>query len=60
MLGGHRTRIVNSVAKHRLPAMYGWKDWVDAGGLMSYGANVDEMFRLAATYVDRILKGAAL
>jgi putative ABC transport system substrate-binding protein len=57
MLGSHRTRIVNSVAKHRLPAMYGWKDWVAAGCLMSYGANVDEMFRRAATYVDRILKG---
>ncbi len=58
MLGSHRSRIVDSVAKHRLPAVYGWRDWVDTGGLMSYGANVDEMFRRAALYVDKILKGA--
>jgi putative ABC transport system substrate-binding protein len=57
-LGSLRTRIVPQIAQSRLPAVYGWRDWVDAGGLMSYGANVDEMFRRAAFYVDKILKGA--
>jgi putative tryptophan/tyrosine transport system substrate-binding protein len=58
MLGSKRVDIVKRVATARLPAMYGWRDWVDAGGLMSLGANVDEMFRQAGSYVDKILKGA--
>jgi putative tryptophan/tyrosine transport system substrate-binding protein len=58
MLGSKRVDIVKRVATARLPAMYGWKDWVDVGGLMSLGANVDEMFRQAGRYVDKILKGA--
>jgi putative tryptophan/tyrosine transport system substrate-binding protein len=58
MLGSRRVDIVKRVATARLPAMYGWKDWVDAGGLLSFGANVDEMFRQAGRYVDKILKGA--
>ena len=45
-------------AKHRLPAMYLVREFVDAGGLMSYAANVADLHRRAATYVDRILKGA--
>jgi putative tryptophan/tyrosine transport system substrate-binding protein len=45
------------VAKSRLPAVYPWRDFVAAGGLMSYGLNVADLFRRAATYVDRILKG---
>jgi putative ABC transport system substrate-binding protein len=44
--------------KHRLPGMFGNKANVEAGGLMSYGADFNYMYRLAATYVDKILKGA--
>ena len=53
-----RTRIAGLAAKARLPAMYAWREAVDAGGLMAYGANVPDIFRRAATYVDKILKGA--
>ena len=55
----HQARIVAFAAKRRLPAMYPNREYVDAGGLMSYGANFRELFRRAATYVDKILKGAA-
>jgi putative ABC transport system substrate-binding protein len=51
-------RLVDLAAKNRLPAVYPWREFVDAGGLMSYGLNVADLFRRAATYVDRILKGA--
>jgi putative ABC transport system substrate-binding protein len=54
----HRTRIVDFAAKSRLPAMYGDKEFVDAGGLMSYGVNIADLWGRAATYVDKILKGA--
>jgi putative tryptophan/tyrosine transport system substrate-binding protein len=54
----NRARIVDFAAKSRLPAMYGTQDYMDAGGLMFYGPNVAEMFRRAATFVDKILKGA--
>jgi putative ABC transport system substrate-binding protein len=53
-----RRRLVDLAAKNRLPAVYGLRDYVDAGGLMSYGANVADLFRRAAAYVDKILKGA--
>jgi len=53
-----RTRIAGLAAKARLPAMYAWREAVDAGGLMAYGASVPDIFRRAATYVDKILKGA--
>jgi putative ABC transport system substrate-binding protein len=53
----HR-RLVDLAARNRLPAVYPWKDFVDAGGLMSYGASLTESSRRAATYVDKILKGA--
>ena len=49
--------IVALAAKSRLPAAYGVREFVDAGGLMSYGANAPDLWRRAATYVDRILKG---
>jgi putative ABC transport system substrate-binding protein len=52
------TRIVDFATKSRLPLAGGWGTWVQAGGLLSYGPNVDDMVRRAATYVDRILKGA--
>ena len=51
-------RITDLALKNRLPSMYEGSTWVDAGGLMSYSANDLELFRRAATYVDKILKGA--
>ncbi len=55
---GERKRIVELAGKYRLPAIYAEKDFVDEGGLMSYGADYDELYRHAAVYVDKILKGA--
>ena len=55
---GNKTRIVEFTAANRLPAIYTWKMYVDAGGLMSYGPSFYELWRHAATYVDKILKGA--
>jgi len=52
-----RKRIVELAGKYRLPAIYFQKEFVDEGGLMSYGADFDDLFRKAAHYVDRILKG---
>jgi putative ABC transport system substrate-binding protein len=53
-----RKRIVELAGKYRLPAIYYRKEFVDEGGLMSYGADSTDQFRLAAVYVDKILKGA--
>jgi putative ABC transport system substrate-binding protein len=58
MLLGQRARIADLAAKHRLPAIYGIPEHVEAGGLMAYAANRLDIFRRAATYVDKILKGA--
>jgi len=58
MLLDHRTRIADLAARRRLPAVYGLSDHVEAGGLMAYGPNRLDIFRRAATYVDKILKGA--
>ena len=54
----HRTRIVELAAKSQLPAIYTLREFVDAGGLMAYGGHLPDMFRRAAAYVDKILKGA--
>lgn len=54
----YRPRILDFVAKNRLPAIFGVPDIVEAGGLMSYGPDYSEHFRRLATYVDKILKGA--
>jgi ABC-type uncharacterized transport system substrate-binding protein len=54
----YRARIVDFTAKSRLPAMYADSEFTDAGGLRSYGSNRLDLFRRAATYVDKILKGA--
>ena len=53
----NRELITEFAAKHRLPAMYSFREYVDAGGLMSYGTSFPDLFRRAATYVDKILKG---
>lgn len=45
-------------ARHRLPAIYGFRQWVEAGGLMSYGLDFADLLRRVATYVDKILRGA--
>lgn len=64
MLGGspfffaERKRVVELARKHRLPSAYAFKEFVDEGGLMSYGADRGDLFRRAAHYVDKILKGA--
>jgi putative tryptophan/tyrosine transport system substrate-binding protein len=59
LVGGiHLKRIVELAATSRLPAMYDGRDFVEAGGLMSYAANFTEMWRRAAAYVDKILRGA--
>lgn len=54
---GVRKRVAELAIKHRLPAMYGAAEYVEAGGLMSYAPSYTDLFRRAATYVDRILKG---
>jgi putative tryptophan/tyrosine transport system substrate-binding protein len=53
-----RKRIVELAGKYRLPAIYPQDDFVEAGGLMSYGVDYDDLYRRAAVYVDKILKGA--
>jgi putative ABC transport system substrate-binding protein len=53
-----RKRIVELAIKHRLPAIYPQEEFVDEGGLMSYGVDYDDLYRKAAHYVDKILKGA--
>jgi putative ABC transport system substrate-binding protein len=54
----HRRRLVALAAEHRLPAIYNRREFVEDGGLMAYGPSLTEMGRRAATYVDKILKGA--
>jgi len=58
MFNLHRTRLADLAARSRLPAAYGLRENVEAGGLMSYGPSVRDLFRRAATYVDKVLKGA--
>src|SRR4030095_5722712 len=53
-----RKRIAELALKHRLPAIYGGAEYADAGGLLAYGPSYPELFRRAAIYVDKILKGA--
>lgn len=54
----HRARIVALATKHRLPAMYYWKEFVEAGGLMSYGPSLLDLYPTAAGHVHKILQGA--
>ena len=57
ILFAYRKELVDLSAKHRLPGMYENKEFVESGGLLSYGANLDDLYRRAAVYVDKILKG---
>jgi putative tryptophan/tyrosine transport system substrate-binding protein len=54
----YRERILELVEKSRMPAIYPAEPWIDSGGLMYYGANIPDLYRRAAIYVDKILKGA--
>jgi putative ABC transport system substrate-binding protein len=54
----YRKRVLDFAARNRLPAAYGWREAVQEGGLLSYGPDVPDLFRRAAVYVDKILKGA--
>jgi putative ABC transport system substrate-binding protein len=58
VLNSNRKQLIDLAEKSRLPAIYNVADFVEAGGLMSYGVSVNDLFRRAATYVDKILKGA--
>jgi putative tryptophan/tyrosine transport system substrate-binding protein len=58
VLNTHRAPVVNLAVKSRLPVMYPFPEFVEAGGLMSYGVSFADLWRRAATYVDKILKGA--
>ncbi len=55
---GYRQLIVDFAASNRLPAIGGWREFAEAGGLISYGVNLADLFRRAAGYVDKILRGA--
>ncbi len=54
----HRKRLLDMTSKSRLPTIYSWRRFPDEGGFLSYGADLSDMFRLSAQYVDRIFKGA--
>jgi putative ABC transport system substrate-binding protein len=58
LVNANRIRINTSALAARLPTMHGYRDYVEAGGLMSYGANLPDLFRRSADYVDKILRGA--
>jgi putative ABC transport system substrate-binding protein len=58
VLQQHRGTITELAAKHRLPAIYAAREFIDAGGLALYGVSYPDLYRRAATYVDRIFKGA--
>jgi putative ABC transport system substrate-binding protein len=58
LLVSSRGPIVEFAGKHRLPTMFGIRDFVDTGGLMSYGVSIFDLWRRVAVYVDKILKGA--
>jgi hypothetical protein len=59
-LNVHRAEIVTLAARYGLPTVYPWRFFPEIGGLLSYGNEQRDSFRLAATYIDRILKGARL
>jgi len=58
ILNSHRTQVVELVVKSRLPAIYPYPEYLEDGGLMTYSVSFTDLFRRAATYVDKILKGS--
>jgi putative ABC transport system substrate-binding protein len=58
LLQANRKLVTELAAKHRLPAIYRSMEFIQAGGLMAYGPNYPDLYRRAATYVDKIFKGA--
>ena len=58
LMDGLRGQVADLTTTSRLPAMYEWRMYVDAGGFMAYGPSLPDVYRRAATYVDKILKGA--
>jgi putative tryptophan/tyrosine transport system substrate-binding protein len=58
LLTSHRIQVVDLAVKNRLPTIYAQAEWIEDGGLMSYGASVNDLYRRTATCVDKILKGA--
>ncbi len=58
MTVAHRKQIVDLAVRNRLPGMYPWREFATEGGLLSYSADLPDLYRRAATYVDKILKGA--
>ena len=54
----HHARLAELATQYRLPSMFGWSEFPRAGGLMSYGPNLDVMFRLCAGQIDKLLRGA--
>ena len=58
VLNSQRAQVVELAIKNRLPVIYPFPEFVEAGGLMSYGVSFNDLYRRAATYVDKILKGA--
>jgi putative ABC transport system substrate-binding protein len=58
ILLSHRAQLAELAVKNRLPVIYAQPEYVEAGGLMTYGVSITDLFRRAATYVDKILKGA--
>jgi putative tryptophan/tyrosine transport system substrate-binding protein len=56
-LFSHQRRVVDFASRNRLPSIYTWKDPVSAGGLIAYGVNIPQVYRRAAYYVDKILRG---
>jgi ABC-type uncharacterized transport system substrate-binding protein len=57
-LSTHRAEIISLAARHRLPAVYAYRYFTERGGLLSYGSDLPDNWRRAASYVDRILRGA--
>ena len=55
----HERCVADFAARDRLPAIHGLREFVEAGGLMSYGASITDLYRRAAVYVDKILRGAS-
>jgi putative ABC transport system substrate-binding protein len=58
LMDGLRGQVADLATTSRLPTMYEWRMYVDAGGFMAYGPSLPDVYRRAATYVDKILKGA--